>query len=301
MKTCAWRRGLCLLAAVFLVCRPASAAAAENDAAFLFNQPEEYRRPAVEGEPWVYASDGLTVCVRYVSEGKKRYYAADIVVRTGGQIRSGFAFGTPPGRKPELPEGIARRSRAVLALTGDFLCHHSNPKGAMVRGGKVYYDEREADVLAVLPSGELAVYKAGSVTAQTLLDSGVSDSLAFGPIVLQDGVPTAACREHALRAGNLRTAVGRIGEGHYLAVATTTGFTFPELAALFAREGCTWAYNLDGGHSCALVMMGEQLNAHAPFKLGEDEPVMKQRPLPDMLIFGQSGLCPAPAQGRTQK
>ena len=63
-----------------------------------------------------------------------------------------------------------------------------------------------------------------------------------------------------------RTAVGLIGENHYLMVVAegrlpqAKGMTLNQLAQLMAARGCTEAFNLDGGHTSALIFMGKRLN-----------------------------------------
>ncbi|MDO4852154.1 MAG: phosphodiester glycosidase family protein, partial [Clostridia bacterium] len=66
------------------------------------------------------------------------------------------------------------------------------------------------------------------------------------------------------------------------------GLNLDNFAALFEQEGCTEAYNLDGGVSAAMVFMGEQLNTHL-----NTEDKSKQRNLPDGLLWGYSEQVPS--------
>ena len=67
-----------------------------------------------------------------------------------------------------------------------------------------------------------------------------------------------------------RSGCGISGEGRYLYLMTVTPFFHPtdrnglnyeECAIIFRRLGCTKAMQFDGGHSCALVVNGKQVEA----------------------------------------
>ena len=238
--------------------------------------------------PWHYDADDLTVTVDHRRLGPKcEYYVADIML-SGTEIYTGWGHGKAPGW-PEMPNMTARRYGAVLSLTGDFLRHGDNLKGVMIRDGKTYYNARNADVLAVMPSGEFEVYIKGTVKASELEALGVRDALAFGPVMVKDGKPVDRLAYMPLGGSNLRTCIGKVEDGHYIAIASVHGISFPRMAQVFLDLGCEWAYNLDGGHSTAMVFMGEQLNRHYIF---EESLQVYQRPIPDYLMFGKSELVP---------
>ena len=264
-----------------------------EESAFLFEQPEEFYEPDITNGPWVYTSENLTIYIRQTTKYGQVHYVADLYLRNNEKAYSGFAYqASPMDKVSELPHIIARRYDAVFALTGDYLCHHANPKGVMIRDGKVYYDKKDADVLTVLPSGEMEVYEKGTITADELTEKGVADSLSFGPIFLLNGEATSECTTHFLKPANVRTAIGKISNGHYIAVVSIGKFTFTQLAQLFKDYGCEWGYNLDGGHSASMVIMGEQVNPHSMQALWTGATPVRQRPLPDLLLFGKSNLVP---------
>ena len=69
---------------------------------------------------------------------------------------------------------------------------------------------------------------------------------------------------------NPRTAMGQAEDGHFIFVAVdgrdkgySKGMTFPELSHLMYEEGCTVAYNLDGGGSTMMYFDGEFVNTPA--------------------------------------
>ena len=241
----------------------------------------------LEKGPWYYHSAelALTVCRRDAYH--ESYVLADI--QSGGPaFYSGFAEGDVNRRSSEMPSRMARRYSAVLGVTGDYLRVESNPKGAMIRDGAVYYDGDTGDTLAVLPDGSLAAYPAGTVRAQELLDLGVKDSFAFGPILVLDGAAYEPALTHRLAVENRRTCLAQISPGHTLAMATNTAFTNAKMQEIFLGLGVDMAYSLDGGHSTAMVFMGEQLNRQPYLQRLQ----LQQRALGDMVFLGESALCP---------
>ena len=65
----------------------------------------------------------------------------------------------------------------------------------------------------------------------------------------------------------------------------------PEFAQLFVDQGCTTAYNLDGGVSACMVFMGEQLNQHGNKRVGTYQDSYQRR-VPDGLVWGYSDQVP---------
>lgn len=285
------KKMLLLVVALLVIFMLPTASLAEDDADFLFEDYEEFFEPDIDNGPWIYLSKNLTVCIRRSTEDNKLCYVADIYIRNNEKAYTGWSHMDPPGLPEELPHVIARRYDAVFGLVGDYLCHRNNKKGVNIRDGKVYFDDDEADVLAVLPSGEMEVYTKGSVSADELVALGVEDTLAFGPIILQDGELTKAVTTHRLKPGNVRTGIGKVEDGHYIAIVSRSKYTFTEYAELFKSYGCQWAFNLDGGHSAAMIIMGEQVNGHSLETIYADVTV-RQRPLPDVLLLGKSELVP---------
>ncbi len=245
--------------------------------------------PNQDKGPWDYKDETVNVHIELKKLGKTPYFYAEIFTR-GPLPFGGFAYNDTRGRKKALPYLIARQNDAVLGITGDYVTHSGNPKGVMIRGGKVYHDKKQAPTLAVMPDGELKVYEPGEVTAKQLLEMGVKDSFAFGPILVKDGKVHKSVATHKLRNHNWRASIGMVEKGHYIIIVNHVGVSLTQLANLFVEHGCKVAYNLDGGHSSTIVFMGEQLYKQAP---GEDNG--EQRSLPDLLMIGVNSAVPDPS------
>jgi len=93
--------------------------------------------------------------------------------------------------------------------------------------------------------------------------SGVVTAIGGGPVLLEDGTPRAW--EPPLPR-HPRTVLGWNDDQFFLVVVDgrqaglSAGMTYPELAALMQRLGCTHAMNLDGGGSSTLWLGGRIMN-----------------------------------------
>lgn len=259
----------------------------EKDAAETEAVLEDY-----ENGHWEYHSPELSVVIDRVrtkdNDGSPvAYLTADIRMNGINAYRSGIRE-----KRREYPWVMARRCRAVLAVTGDnMVSSERSKKGIIIRDGVIYNDRTAMDTLAIMPDLSLEIFDKGTVTAQELLDMGITDTYSFGPSLIKDGQINRNLHRERNAIRNPRVAIGMVEPGHFIAICVdgrqkkySRGVTLNELAHLFYMKGCTEAFNLDGGASAAMVFMGEMLNRHGW------EPGKNQRHLPDMMLFGSSEL-----------
>jgi hypothetical protein len=247
-------------------------------------------KDAVNG-PWVYKDARLGVSIQYLRGGpiEGHYYRIEIYMRGEVPYR-GFSFqkiAKPNLGRMELPYKIARRYNAVLGITADYYTKEGSKKSTILVGGETYYEKHKYSTLAILPDGNLKAYGPGEITAAELQLMGVKDTFSFGPILVKDGaVDKDAIRKHWLpdSGSSVRAAIGQVEAGHYIAIVTKEGFRMSDLAKLFVDNHCTMAYGMDGGASACVVFMGEQLNPATKTR--------PQRPMPDLLIFGENASVP---------
>lgn len=136
-------------------------------------------------------------------------------------------------------------------------------RGAQIVDGVVRHEMstshwQESDAIGMLPSGRLRGYSAfrGDST-QDMVNDGVLWSVAFGPILIRDGVKldlsssfwtsraTAKSSMHVLGQRADGDIVVLTGPG----VTNVSGTTFADAANIAAHEGCTLAMHLDQGGS----------------------------------------------------
>ncbi len=223
---------------------------------------------------WVYLSPSLRVTVTGHSTAGYSWYEADIRRRAEGETL--HIVGSLNGRGND-PAKVAEENRLVVGTNADYYQIRVSMKkktGLIIRGGELV---REApgkadnrflpplDTLLLDASGGFRLDRVGELDSEKAFALGAVDVLAFGPILVKDGRIRIHNKAYWYRK-EPRTAVGLIGENHYLMVVAegrlpqAKGMTLNQLAQLMAARGCTEAFNLDGGHTSALIFMGKRLN-----------------------------------------
>ena len=146
---------------------------------------------------------------------------------------------------------------------------------------------RTMEVLALYPDGRMEVYDSKEKTAEEYLEMGVTTTMAFGPWLIRDGVMNTDNIDGLNGSNNPRTAIGILGEGHYVMVVSdgrseeSEGLTLYELAQFMDSLGAETAYNLDGGGSSTMVFNGELINH--PTTSGNS---VKERSVSDIVYIG---------------
>ena len=184
-------------------------------------------------------------------------YLADIRLQSAASLKTALAHSTFGTNVTQKVSAMAAANQAILAVNGDY--YGANSRGYVIKNGVLYRDTVRAD------SG---IIREAEVTAQELLDSGVVQLFAFGPVLVQNGEVAVTEGEEVGKAmsSNPRTAIGFIDPLHIvLAVsdgrtADSVGLTLADLARVMQEAGCATAYNLDGGGSSTLYFNGRVLN-----------------------------------------
>lgn len=248
---------------------------------------------------WSYRSNTLSISIERhsltIRNQPQVIYVAHIRERGMDSFRSALATNSNGAEEKLPPWQLARRYKAVLAITGDNLTNaEKEAKGILIRDGHYYCDYNKQDSLAVYGDGTMGLIKRDTIGGLALFDSGVRDCYSFGPILVENGrVDPNVGKHRVAEYGNPRCGIGMIEPGHFVAIVTdgrdpsrAFNIALTDFAEMFVQEGVTFAYNLDGGSSAAMVFMGEHVNWHS----GKDDP---QRSWVDALLWGYSDLVPA--------
>lgn len=272
------------------------------------DDPEEVVVIDAENGVWEYRTDTLSILIeRRFTEKPMTYFVAHIRMRDVDSFRPVFSNAANTGGGPkQMPWKVARMNRAVLLITGDNIIYDEKErKGILIRNGWTYHEGQASDTMALYPDMSMRVFDRKTVTAQELLEAGVLNSYGFmyDPILVRDGVIETSTAKSAIKGNNPRTALGMVEPGHFVAIVVdgrqtkvkvngetvpySAGATMTELAQLMIDEGCSVAYNLDGGISACMVFMGEQINVHLGVGLSY------QRTIPEAIAWGYSELVPS--------
>ena len=254
---------------------------------------------------WVYLSPVLRIeayrLKAKLEKGNTIWYEAEIFSREP-VFR---VFSDNPDRPRyghDYPQMIAREHRTILALNGDFYTFRIGSKvrlGVIIRDGKIVSSMTNSgkkvgqpplDELSLYADGRMEVRYPREMTAQEYLDRGALDVMAFGPVLLRDGVLDDRI-EKKFRGLEPRSAVGMVKPGHYIAInaegriKTSRGVTCLFLAQRMQARGAGTAFNLDGGQTSGMFFMGTAINE--PGEFNGSKFIRKQ---PDVIGIGFSEL-----------
>ena len=223
---------------------------------------------------WVYLSPTLRVVVTAHQKPGYSWFEADIRRRPEGEtlhmVTSLNGLGNDPAK-------VAAENSLVLGINGDYhqiRINYKKKTGLIIRGGEMVRESNgptnsknfpPMDTLLLDAEGGFRLDKAGDMDSEKAFALGATDVLSFGPILVKDGRIRMLVNSYHDKK-EPRTAVGCLGENHYLMVVAegrmpkAKGMSLDELGRLMAARGCTEAFNLDGGHTSALIFMGKRLN-----------------------------------------
>jgi exopolysaccharide biosynthesis protein len=198
------------------------------------------------------------------------YFVAHVQVASGTDLQAGLA---EEGRGAALTQDIAAACGAVFAVNGDYF--GARDDGIVIRNGRIYRDAGVRTGLALYEDGRMEIYDETKTSAQKLIDDGVWNAISFGPPLLVDGaIPDGVGFYEVeedpvwpIQGRSPRTGIGMVEKGHFVFIVVdgrrpgySKGATMEEFARMFQEQGCTTAYNLDGGGSSLMYFRGEVVN-----------------------------------------
>ena len=146
----------------------------------------------------------------------------------------------------------------------------------MIKNGQVYRDTyRNSDYEdpAVYSDGSFKTFNESETTVQKLVDSGVVNTFAFGPTLVENGKVAVSENEKVCQdmADNPRTTIVVIKESdgsvqHYIVIVSdgrtseSSGLTLYEMAELMKYYGVMTGYNLDSGDSSTMYFNGQVID-----------------------------------------
>jgi hypothetical protein len=199
------------------------------------------------------------------------YTVSEVKVAHASQFRRYVSDGVYGSETLLPPTSMAATVNAVTACNGDFYMQRS--WGVNVYMGQVRNLTKVVDTCFITDTGDLLFAKAGAFdtveAAQKFVDdNGVRFSLAFGPVLVEDGknVTPASYPLGEIKGHYARSALCQQGELHYLLVTVNSenGHSSMPTSWEFARElegmGIDKAFSLDGGQSAAIVTNDRLIN-----------------------------------------
>lgn len=233
-----------------------------------------------------YTDDDLSVSLTTTREYETEIYIVDIQVSSADALKTAFAENTYGRNIKETTSQMAEDNQAIVAINGDYYGFRN--MGFVLRNGVLYRDTVNSgtEALVIDSNGDFQIVEEDNASAEDLLNDGARQILSFGPGLVQNGEITVTEDEEVGQAmqSNPRTAIGQIGENHYVIIVAdgrtdeSEGLSLYELAEVFQEAGASTAYNLDGGGSSTLWFNGNVINQ--PTEKGSGE-----RSVSDILYF----------------
>ena len=142
----------------------------------------------------------------------------------------------------------------------------------MVKSIVILIETVTMKIPAVYSDGSFKTFNDSETTAQKLVDSGVVNTFAFGPTLVENGKVAVSENEEVGQdmADNPRTAIvvneESDGSVHYIVIVSdgrtseSSGLTLYEMAELMKSYGVMTGYNLDVGDSSTMYSNGQVIN-----------------------------------------
>ena len=242
----------------------------------------------------IYEDESLRVEIEERDVGNTRVYIARVRISDPSQLRTAPAYTFERDQTAPV-KAIAERVNAVLAINGDYFSFQQFVSGGgyLVRQGQLYHEKplHGREVLIIDGNGDFFIEK--KINKETLAkyeEAGIVNSFNFGPGLVIDGevLDNYTAKFNSAQKKTQRCAIAQVkrGEPEYICVVTEGegqkaggGMTMEELADFMLSLGVENAYNLDGGHSTAMIFRGEKLNAVNN---------ADHRPLSDIIYFASA-------------
>lgn len=215
-----------------------------------------------------YQDGNISICLSAYRVEDSAVYVADIQLASPEYLKTALADNAYGKNLTEKTSVMARSAGAILAINGDY--YGVQESGYVLRNGVLYRDTPVSgkEDLVIFADGSFRIIREDEISAQSLLEAGAEQILSFGPALVENGEVSVEKGQEVSRAksGNPRTAIGIVGENHYVFVVSdgrtsdSQGLSLYELAEFMQSLGVTTAYNLDGGGSSTLYFNGQVVN-----------------------------------------
>lgn len=238
-----------------------------------------------------YSDSKTSITLKQYREYDSNIYVADVTVSDASDLKTALANNTYGRNITDTTSDMAANNNAVLAINGDY--YGARQSGYVIRNGKLYRDNSgNRDALVIQKNGEFKFVSESETSASDLLQGGALQAFSFGPVLLNNGEISVGENDEVgmAMASNPRTAIGYLGNNHYVFVVSdgrtseSAGLSLYELASFMKELGVKDAYNLDGGGSSTMVFKGEIINN--PTTSGRSG---EERAVSDIVYIGGEG------------
>lgn len=209
------------------------------------------------------------VSLKTYTQDDTTIYVADIYLDDGQTIQAALANNTYGRNITDTTSNMAASVDATIAINGDY--YGARTSGYVIRNGELLRSNKASDTqedMVLWQDGTMSIIAEGDYTAQELLDRGAVQVLSFGPGLIIDGEISVDANDEVGKAmaSNPRTAIGYLGNNHYVLVVAdgrtseSKGLSLLQLALFMQTLSVQQAYNLDGGGSSTMYYDSQVIN-----------------------------------------
>ncbi len=252
-----------------------------NEQGFLAEGSEPFVYENAADGLWAYISPNIHIEIRRYEDTsiKLMWFETSIALSERVKLRSLRVSEKKSGTFRQPADILAKYDNVVLAFSDDFYGYRTRyegkHEGIIIRDGQIVAESTvkasskkfpPLEILALFEDGSMKTFESDEKTAREYLDMGVTDTFAFGPILVQDGEIRADIYTYDKTRREPRTAIGMIAPRQYLVLTAvgrrtnSKGASFLWLAEKMLEKGAVEALNLDGGNTCSLIFMNKLLN-----------------------------------------
>jgi len=223
----------------------------------------------------------LIICWKEIIDGNT-CSCAEVKLADASQIRRKFADDAFGASNTYYATDLAKSVNAVAAINADYYLFRDF--GIVVYNRELYRFNESVysgdykkyncvDTCFITDSGDFLYFRKGQTTTEEelrkyLVDNGVVFSIAFGPILVENGQPlvTDWYPVGEIDKGYSRAGIGQVDQLHYLYMGLNHSnekqarWNINTFATHFAEKGVRTAYALDGGQTGELVFNGQPYN-----------------------------------------
>lgn len=261
-----------------------------NEEGFLLPGAEPYLYENQSDGLWLYISRDIHIEIRRLEDpdSKLIWFETSIALTGDAKLRSMLVPGKKKSTLKQPADIMKPYGSVVLAFSDDFFGYRTRyekkNEGIIIRDGQVLAESTvkasskkfpPLEVLALFEDGSMRTFESNEKTAREYLDMGVTDTFAFGPILVKDGAISQGVYAYDKTKREPRTALGMIAPRRYMVLTAlgrrkdSKGASFLWLAEKMLEKGVLEAINLDGGNTCSLIFNGKMINRPANVKKGD--------------------------------
>lgn len=217
-----------------------------------------------------YQDDNIQISLETFRKYDATIYVADITLSSADYLKTALAQNTFGTNITEKTSELAEEKNAIFAINGDY--YGANNRGYVIKNGVLYRstirENSDYGDLVIYQDGTFGIIDETQISADQLIQDGVTNLFAFGPTLIKDSTITVSEHEEVGRAmsSNPRTAIGIVDSLHYIVLVSdgrtseSEGLSLYEVAEIMQEYGCSTAYNLDGGGSSTMYFNGQIIN-----------------------------------------